>query len=364
VIISTPVRQLSSLLEGPAGIYLAPIAALIYPAALWCFHLSVSAFEAGGWVPVASAGAALSLGLSFALPSLIVLAALGLAGIDRPTALQLRARKVAFVSVAAPTIFVFLGVLLYMAGNPVPDGVVWAAICISAIILVGRGGLPKATPQDTVREELPARRTSVVRVAHGIAALAIIMLFLALHIFNHLLGLFGAEIHAAFMKMARHVYRAKPIEPVLVVLLLLQVMSGVWLSWRYMGERMDRFRAFQLASGIYLAFYVVGHMDSVFILARTYLGIETDWAFATGAPQGLIRDSWNIRLVPHYWLGVFFVLSHLSSGLRGVLLAHGWRKSVADRIMIGGSLVGGLVAIASGCGQRTDRDRAAFHRAR
>jgi hypothetical protein len=104
------------------------------------------------------------------------------------------------------------------------------------------------------------------------------------------------------------------------------------------------FRAFQLASGMYLAFYVVGHMDSVFILARTYLGIDTDWAFATGAPQGLIRDPWNVRLVPHYWLGVFFVLSHLSSGLRVVVLAHGWRKSVADWIMIGGSLIEGLVA--------------------
>jgi hypothetical protein len=38
---------------------------------------------------------------------------------------QLCARKVAFISVATPIIFVFLGGLLYMAGNPVPDEVVW-----------------------------------------------------------------------------------------------------------------------------------------------------------------------------------------------------------------------------------------------
>src|SRR5262249_40062948 len=37
----------------------------------------------------------------------------------------------------------------------------------------------------------------------------------------------------------------------------------------------DRFRTFQIASGVYLAFYVLGHMDSVFIFARTYLGIDT-----------------------------------------------------------------------------------------
>jgi hypothetical protein len=38
-----------------------------------------------------------------------------------------------------------------------------------------------------------------------------------------------------------------------------------------------------------------------------------------------------------------------------VLLAHGWRKSVADWIMIGGSLIGGLVAtliMLAMCGMR------------
>jgi hypothetical protein len=36
----------------------------------------------------------------------------------------------------------------------------------------------------------------------------------------------------------------------------------------------------------------------------------------TGAPAGLVKDAWNIRLVPHYWLGVFFVLAHLATGAR------------------------------------------------
>jgi hypothetical protein len=337
---SMPAQRSSSLLEGPVGIYLAPVAALIYPLTLWSFHLSVSASETGGRSAMAVAAAAASLALSFVLPALTVLAALHLAGIDKPSALQLRARKAAFISVAAPTIFVFLGVLFYMARYPIPESAAWAIIWIAAIVFVGLGRLSKREPQDTVL----APRTSALRVAHGISAAAIILLFLAWHICNHLFGLFGAEAHVAFMKVVRHIYRAKVIEPLLVGLLLFQAASGLWLFGKYMGERMDRFRAFQLASGIYLAFYVIGHMNSVFIFARTFLGIDTDWAFATGAPQGLIRDPWNIRLVPHYWLGVFFVLSHLSSGLRGVLLAHGWQKSVADRVMIGGSLTGGLVA--------------------
>jgi hypothetical protein len=66
--------------------------------------------------------------------------------------------------------------------------------------------------------------------------------------------------------------------------------------------------------------------------------------WASGGSKGLIRDAWNVRLIPHYWLGVFFVLAHLSAGLREVLLAHGWRKVVADRIMISGSFAGCVVA--------------------
>src|SRR5262249_2593532 len=61
---------------------------------------------------------------------------------------------------------------------------------------------------------------------------------------------------------------------------------------------------------------------SVFVYARSFLGIPTDWNFATGAPTGLIHDAWNIRLLPHYALVAFFVLSHLASGLRALLIAH------------------------------------------
>ncbi|KAF1016338.1 MAG: hypothetical protein GAK31_01832 [Stenotrophomonas maltophilia] len=54
--------------------------------------------------------------------------------------------------------------------------------------------------------------------------------------------------------------------------------------------RHDGFRRFQAASGAYLSAFMLGHMNSVFIYARTYLGIPTDWNFATGAPTGLIHD--------------------------------------------------------------------------
>ena len=96
-------------------------------------------------------------------------------------------------------------------------------------------------------------------------------------------------------------------------------------------------------------------MNSVFIFARLYLGIDSDWAFATGAPAGLVKDAWNIRLVPHYWLGAFFVLAHLAAGARGVMIAHGVSRAFADRFMVAGAVVAGLVAtviLLGMCGMR------------
>ena len=69
--------------------------------------------------------------------------------------------------------------------------------------------------------------------------------------------------------------------------------------------------------------FILGHLNAVIIFARTYAGIETGWAFATGDPVGMLHDPWSIRLLPHYAIGVFFVLTHLVLGLRVVMLARG-----------------------------------------
>ncbi len=68
----------------------------------------------------------------------------------------------------------------------------------------------------------------------------------------------------------------------------------------------------------------------------------------TGLPAGLIHGS--IYLVPHYALGVFFVLSHLASGLRHVAITHGLSRTTADRLWGAGLAGGALAAAAIICG--------------
>lgn len=87
-------------------------------------------------------------------------------------------------------------------------------------------------------------------------------------------------------------------------------------------------------------------MNSVFFYARMLLQIPTDWNFATGAPTGLIKDAWNIRLLPHYMLGVFLVLSHLVLGARIVAIAHQANEAKANALTWAGIFLSAVVAVA------------------
>ena len=82
----------------------------------------------------------------------------------------------------------------------------------------------------------------------------------------------------------RHVYRQEFRQPLLVALFLFQVGSGVYLATH--SGPISRFRTFQIASGIFLAAYLLGHMNSAFVFARLDLGIDSDWALATAASSG------------------------------------------------------------------------------
>src|SRR6185437_7060135 len=156
--------------------------------------------------------------------------------------------------------------------------------------------------------------------------------YVLFHIINHLFGLVGPGAHAAVMKIGRVVYRSGVGEPLLVAAMLFQIGAGLYLSWRWSAAPQGFHRTYQVASGAYLSLFILGHMNSVLIYARSFLRIQTDWNFAIGAPTGLIHDAWNVRLLPHYALGVFFVLSHITSGLRMVLIAHGVDRRNADHI--------------------------------
>jgi hypothetical protein len=77
-------------------------------------------------------------------------------------------------------------------------------------------------------------------------------------------------------------------------------------------------------------------MNSAFVFARPYLGIDSDCALATAASG---KDAWDTRLM-------IFVLSHLAAGARALRLSHGVARLYADHLLSGGAMATGLVASA------------------
>jgi hypothetical protein len=317
---------------------LAPAAAaLCYPFLLKVFHAIVGT-PAVTPSPFAILGAIVVLAVAFVVPFL------GLALALRPNAGP-GARRLAYASVAAPTLYVFLGVVQALIHSPIPDEIAWCLIWLAIAVWSQLAPNPAVTAAPAV---------GGWRVVHGLTA-AIISLYVLFHIANHLFGLVGQDAHAAVMKIGRVVYRSGLGEPLLVAAMLFQIGTGLYLAWRWSAAPQTFHRTYQVASGAYLSLFILGHMNSVFVYARSFLGIPTDWNFAIGAPTGLIHDAWNIRLVPHYALGVFFVLSHVASGLRVVLIAHGVAQRTADRIWEAGVALSAIVAaavIAGMCGVR------------
>jgi succinate dehydrogenase/fumarate reductase cytochrome b subunit len=280
-----------------------------------------------------------SLVLILAVPAFGLYTSVRLGRIEQPTIAEVRARGFAHLAYACPPLFTLIGVLLYVNSASIPDLAVWAAIWLAA----GAAILVPASRD----EAAPRRQTSAgVRFAHGASAAAILAIFLVMHIGNHLVGLWGFEAHKAVMTVLRHWYRSPVVEPALILLMVFQVLSGAWLLRARLAQRAGFFETLQSATGAYLGVFIVSHVTAVLVLGRSFVGIDTDFYWASGEAARLIGDPWNVRLIPHYLLAVWGLIAHAGCGLRTVMLAHRVRETTADKAAAWISACGALVAIA------------------
>jgi hypothetical protein len=157
---------------------LAPsLAAPLYPFALEGFNASVTRIveRGAGALGLSWLGAAMCLALAFAVPLIAMLAAMSLSGIDRPTAAQLRAKRMGLLAVAAPTLFTFLGVVLSMLHDPVPD--TWLSIslarpCCTLHLDLARRGVAEAAASSLAVEVVPSPIENLADIERAIESLA------------------------------------------------------------------------------------------------------------------------------------------------------------------------------------------------
>lgn len=287
----------------------APLAALTYPALIWCGpQLSPIFLALSLVVPAIGLAAVHRLGASGAFP-------LG--------------RKAALLAVAAPPLFSLLGGWLdFQRALPFNSVGVWVPLW-GSLALAALVEQPKAPTR-------PAASGRRLALAHGVAAAAI-MLFAAAHLLNHLAGLLGGDAHVAVMRALRVIYRHRLVEPVLLSALVFQIVSGTWLVWRKLERPGGWFDSLQLSTGAYLMVFFLSHVSAV-LRARLLRGTDTNWAWLAGGE--LLTDPWSARLVPYYFLAVIALGVHGACGLRVALLGHGLSE---ER---GAALVKALAAIA------------------
>ena len=183
-------------------------------------------------------------------------------------------------------------------------------------------------------------------MAHGTSALLIVVIFLGWHLLNYASALFSAEFNQAMMITLRKWYRSGFVQPALLTLMLFQVVTGTMLWWRATGARSDLYKTLQASTGAFLTAFIASHLNAVFILGRAVTKVDTTFLWASGAPQGLLPDAWNVRLIPHYSLGVWFVITHMGLGLRNVLLAHRVSPLAAGRVVWAVGALGAVFALA------------------
>lgn len=313
---------------------------LVYPLLLELFFRTLG--------PARDGSAAAAVGAAFALAAAIVTPAIGFAAILRlgPSATAsagaLRVRRLAHLCVAAPPLYTATGVLLFTFDLPGWDKVAWSAAWLSALALLLIRPAPAGPPSDAVAGKLPAW----LRWGHGIAAAIVLFGYVSLHLGNHLVAFAGSEAHAQVQEVLRFWYRSPVVEPLLVILMLWLIGSGIALARRRTLTSSDGWGALQTASGGYLGAFLISHMTAALVMARAKFGIDTTWDWAAGAPAGLLGDAWNVRLIPHYLFAVAALAAHAACGLRVVLLAHGVGRKVVDGIARSVVVGGALLALA------------------
>jgi hypothetical protein len=297
---------------GPAAV------ALAYPLALAALYLSGQQFvHATDTTDRLLAGFAICLAAALVC-SVPILSLTAISRSDRP-----RERSLAHLAFAAPPLFTLTGVVFFLFGVPNGDYVVWAIAWLTALAFAASPARANA---------VPAASANWTRSAHGITGATIVVIFLVWHLANHVLAIWSLDTNKQVMELLRAWYRADLVQPVLIALLGWQLVTGLRLLWAKVARAGDIYSSIQTASAAYLLVYIPSHLIAVFILGRWFLGVDTTFAWASGAPSGLLLDAWNVRLIPHYSLAVLFVISHLAMGLRAVLLERGASVEVSDRV--------------------------------
>jgi hypothetical protein len=143
---------------------------------------------------------------------------------------------------------------------------------------------------------------------HYISGLAIIT-FVSIHLFNHILSIWGAARHIEMMNALRLFYRNIFIEAILLFAVFVQIVSGLKLFKENRKTAASQFDKLQIWTGLYLAFFFIIHLSAV-LSGRFFLHLDTNFYFGVA---GVNTFPFNLFFLPYYGLAIVSFFGHIAS---------------------------------------------------
>lgn len=137
----------------------------------------------------------------------------------------------------------------------------------------------------------------------------IIVIFVGLHLFNHIFSILGADRHIEIMNTLRPFYRNIFIEIILLGAVFVQIFSGVKLFRNNLKTSNSFFDKLQVWSGLYLAIFFVIHLSAV-MGGRILMHLDTNFYFGVA---GLNTFPIYFFFVPYYGLAITSFFGHIAS---------------------------------------------------
>jgi len=136
-----------------------------------------------------------------------------------------------------------------------------------------------------------------------------ITIFIGLHLFNHMVSLWGAEAHIELMNILRKVYRNPILETVLLGAVVVQIITGLKLFLSKRKLVVGFYQKLQIWSGLYLAFFLIMHVGAI-LVGRYMLQLDTNFYFGVA---GLNTFPLNLFFVPYYGMAIISFFGHVAS---------------------------------------------------
>jgi hypothetical protein len=147
-----------------------------------------------------------------------------------------------------------------------------------------------------------------IRKLHFVMGLSL-TLFVGFHLINHLWSVFGPEAHIELMNAGRVVYRNVWVESILLMVVAVQIVSGLRLFRATRHSAINFFQKLHRWTGLYLALFFFIHLNAV-LGGRLLLHLDTNFYFGVA---GLNTFPFNLFFVPYYGLAIVSFFGHIAA---------------------------------------------------